>query len=246
MKIEMLYPEVANLHGDNYNITYLSQCRPDATIIRTALTDTPAFTTTPIGLIYLGPMTESGQTKVIHRLFPHKDRINELIHTGTIFLFTHNAFEILGERIDNLSLNQTTPGLGILPITTKIDLLNRYTGKVLGTFPGISDPIVGHKSQFSMVQTHHFVPEFLTLDKGIGRDRNTQVEGVHLNNFFGTSLLGPLLINNPHFTTYLLHQLDPNTPPHLPFKDLAQSAYQSRLTDFQTPSRWHPWETPRL
>ncbi|MEJ1230013.1 MAG: hypothetical protein WDM88_04265 [Galbitalea sp.] len=60
LTIEMLYPEIANLHGDNANITYLAQCRPDARVIRTGLTDSPAFATGPVDLVYLGALTEQG------------------------------------------------------------------------------------------------------------------------------------------------------------------------------------------
>ena len=34
LTIEMLFPEIANLHGDNANIDYLAQCRPDARVVR--------------------------------------------------------------------------------------------------------------------------------------------------------------------------------------------------------------------
>jgi lipid II isoglutaminyl synthase (glutamine-hydrolysing) len=101
LTIEMLFPEIGNLHGDNFNITYLAQCRPDARVIRTSLTDSPAFVSGDVDLVYLGPLTEQGQLKAIDRLAPHKARIEALIDAGTTFLFTHNALEVLGTRIRN-------------------------------------------------------------------------------------------------------------------------------------------------
>ena len=116
MIIEMLYPEIANLHGDNANVTYLAQCRPDATVVRTALTDEPAFVSKPVGLVYLGPMTELGQLKAIEHLRPHRERIDELIEAGTSFLFTHNALEVLGRRIRNDEMGYDVAGLGIFEL----------------------------------------------------------------------------------------------------------------------------------
>ena len=242
MRIEMLYPEVANLHGDNHNIVYLSQCRPDTEVVRTSLTDRPAFVDSSVDMIYLGPMTESGQLKVIAQLTPFKTRLQELIDAGTVFLFTHNAMEVLGESVINLSIDQEVAGVGILPIVSRIDLMKRYTGKVIGHVEGTE--VVGYKSQFSMIEADDSLPGFLTADKGIGRNRKTRVEGVRLNNFIGTSLIGPLLINNPDFTKALQVLIDPDTEPTLAYEDLATACYQARRADFSDPSRWHPWETP--
>lgn len=242
MKFEMLYPEVANLHGDNHNIVYLGRCRPDATIVRTGLTDVPAFATGPVDLVYLGPLTERGQLIAVKHLLPYKERIAELIEQGTVFLFTHNAWEVLGERIHNVSQGYDEPGLGLFPMTSQIDLLQRYNGKVMGQVNGST--VVGYKSQFSMVEASDTLPGFLLAESGIGRNRATRVEGVRHHNFIGTSLLGPLLVMNPLFTKELLRLIDPDSEPVLAFEDLALQAYEARLAQFREPSRWHPWEQP--
>lgn len=244
LSIEMLYPEIANLHGDNGNIDYLAQCRPDARVLRTSLTDTPAFVTEPVDLVYLGPMTENGQLKAIERLRPHKVRIEALIESGTTFLFTHNALEVLGTRIRNAEMNYDKPGVGIFELESTVAMFGRYNGKVMGTVLGLSadHPVVGYKSQFSMVTADVALPGFLVADHGIGRNTSTAVEGVRRNNFIGTSLIGPLLVVNPHFTRSLLAQLDPHTEPVLAHEALAIAAYDARLTEFREPSRWHAFE----
>jgi len=243
MRIEMLYPEVANLHGDNFNISYLAQCRPDAEIIRTALTGTPAFATGEVDLVYLGPMAEEHQLLVIDRLRPHARRISELIEQGTAFLFTHNAMEVLGQTIHD---GQTThEALGLFPLTTTVRFGQRYNGKVTGPVP-VADgetTVVGYKSQFSMVDAPEDLPGFLVAERGIGRNRHTRVEGVRRNNFIGTSLLGPILISNPLLTKDLLSRLDPDREPKLAFEDLALKAYRTRVEDFGQDSFWKPRET---
>jgi lipid II isoglutaminyl synthase (glutamine-hydrolysing) len=244
LTIEMLFPEIANLHGDNFNITYLSQCRPDATVIRTGLTDKPAFASKPVDLVYLGPLTEHGQQKAIERLSPHKTRIEELIGAGTTFLFTHNALEVLGTRIRNDEMRYDVAGVGVFDVESTLRMFGRYNGKVMGTLPavGAEHPIVGYKSQFSMVTGGDALPGFLTADRGIGRNTTTAVEGVRRNNFIGTSLIGPLLVVNPYFTKTLLAQLDPDSEPKLAHEELALAAYEARLRDFRDDRRWHPFE----
>ena len=242
--VEVLFPEIANLHGDLGNIEYLAQCRPDARIVTTGLTDTPAFTLGAVDLIYLGPMTELGQLKAIERLRPHRDRIAELIEGGTSFLFTHNALEVLGDRIRNDDMGYDAPGLGIFELEATLSMFGRYNGKVMGAIPevGPAHPIVGYKSQFSMVVAPPTLPGFVTADRGIGRNRSTAIEGVRVGNFLGTSLLGPILVGNPHFTRSLLRRIDPDSEPTLAHETLAMTAYESRLSDFRDPKRWHPAE----
>ena len=247
LTIEMLFPEIANLHGDNFNITYLSQCRPDARVIRTGLTDTPAFVSGPVDLIYLGPLTEQGQLKAVERLTPHRDRIEALIESGTTFLFTHNALEVLGTRIRNDEMHYDVPGVGIFELESTLAMFGRYNGKVIGTVPevGSGHPVVGYKSQFSMVAAPESLPGFFTADRGIGRNTTTAVEGVRRNNFLGTSLLGPILVDNPHFARALLALLDPHTEPTLAHQEFALAAYEARLDDFRDERRWHPFERIR-
>ena len=43
MKIEILYPEVANLYGESANVKYLKKCLPHANFIETTLNDKPQF-----------------------------------------------------------------------------------------------------------------------------------------------------------------------------------------------------------
>lgn len=244
MIVEMLFPEIANLHGDNANIDYLAQCRPDARVVRTGLTDRPAFVDGPVDLVYLGPMTEKGQLKAIAHLRPHRERLVELIDGGTVFLFTHNALEVLGARIRNDEMGYDEPALGVFELEATLSMFGRYSGKVIGSVPevGVTHPVVGYKSQFSMVTGPDALPGFLVADQGIGRNRGTAVEGVRRGNFLGTSLLGPILVDNPHLTRALLTMLDPDTEPVLAHETLALAAYEQRLADFRDPRRWHPFE----
>ncbi len=248
LTIEQLYPELANLHGDTANVDYLGQCRPDARIIRTALTDTPTFVSEPVDLLYLGPLTEQGQLTVIDHLRPYRDHLAARIDDGGAALFTHNAMEVLGQRIRNDDMGYDVAGLGIFELEATLTMFERYAGKVTGVLPevGADHPVVGYKAQFSMVTAPQELPGFLTAIHGIGRNRGTAVEGVRRGNFIGTSLLGPLLITNPHMTRWLLTALDPHSEPTLAHEALALAAYEARARDFADLRRWHPVERVML
>jgi len=79
MKIEVLFPEICNLFGDLYNINYLERCLPQAQRVNTPLTGEPLFLTEEPALIYLGPMSERSQEKVLEKLL-FLDKVLDIIH----------------------------------------------------------------------------------------------------------------------------------------------------------------------
>ena len=68
MKIEILYPEMAYLFGDNANVLYLKKTLPDAEFVSTSKGDAPRFLSEKIDLVYLGALTERNQEKAIKLL----------------------------------------------------------------------------------------------------------------------------------------------------------------------------------
>ena len=53
MKIEVLYPEIANLYGDLENIDYLKKSYPEIEISKTHLNDEPLFVSEKPDLVYM-------------------------------------------------------------------------------------------------------------------------------------------------------------------------------------------------
>ena len=99
MKIEILYSEVCNLYGDRGNITLLESCFDKKDFVYTSLNDEPYFVKHDVAFIYMGPMSESVEEKVITALKPYHNRIKELIDNKKVFLFVGNALEVLGKEI---------------------------------------------------------------------------------------------------------------------------------------------------
>lgn len=231
MTIEVLYPEVCNLFGDSQNITYLQQCLPEAQILRTPLTAAPYFAANTPDLIYMGAMSEHTQRRVIEALLPYKERLARLIEAGTVMLFTGNAGEVFMQHISYVAEKIETDALGLLDFTVKTDWFARYNGKVLGTFEDIT--IVGFRSQFSMVYGDNADCFFVKAERGAGINKETKLEGVRKNNLFATSLLGPILPNNPLFTEYLLALAGAKT--EAAFRKQAMDAYEQRVREFRDP-----------
>ena len=224
MKIEYLYSDVTDLYGDSFNIEYLLKCiTDDVELIKTGFDEEPYFVKNDdVNLIYMGSMMERYQDVIIKQLMQYKDRIEHLIEKGTFFLLTGNSFEIFGKKIDD------NKALGIFDFEAIRDYSHHHNSCFLGDFDGMK--IVGFKSQFSN-SINNDLP-FIKVEKGFGFKDNNSIEGVHYKNFFGTYLIGPLLILNPDFTEYLLKQLMVNYKMAY-YQDL-KKAYLVRLQEFQS------------
>ena len=228
MKIEVLYPELCNLNGDLGNIRYLEQCLPDAKSIYTSILDTPLFVETDVNIIYMGPMSEDTQELVLKKLKPYKKRIKQLIDGGTIFLITGNALDLFGNYIKDE--NKKIECLKIFDFYVERNMFGRHNSLCLGEFDDIE--MVGFKSQFTWTYGNNSNNYFIKVIRGYGINKESKYEGIHVNNFFGTNLLGPILIMNPYFTKHIMKLLGIKKP-KLKFEKETIDAYDQRLKEFK-------------
>lgn len=254
LKIEILYSEVANLFGDLFNIHYLKESFPDTEIVYTSLKDTPAFVNREdLDLVYLGPMPEDAQEWVIDALRPHTDVLRQRIDAGRPFLFTGNAWEVLGQYIERDD-GSRIEALGIHPGYAVRRMMSRYNSLYLGKMPlqatgdaGSANSqsnqnaaeamdIIGFKSQFSAT---YGIPQELALFQTVREcdaEHSAGTEGMRMQNCFGTYLLGPFLIVDPGFTRYLLRVMGVQEP-LLAFEKEVDYAYEERMRDFLDPTK---------
>jgi len=234
IKIEVLYPEVANLYGDIFNIKLLEQSIDDVKIIKTDLTTRPAFVNEDIDLIYMGPTTEKMQENIVGLLKPYRDRLKELMNKNKIFLFTGNAFEIFGKYIENED-GSKVECLDLIDFYSKRDMMGRFHCLFLGSINDDKNndlKIVGFRAQFSTAYTDDESKlGAFKVEKGFGINTKSKFEGIRKNNFFGTYLLGPILVMNPLFAKYIMRLLKVNDT--LAFEDEAMYAYKLRLEEFE-------------
>ena len=231
MIIEVLFDEICNLYGDPQNVIYLQKTLPDAKIIRTTLDSEPYFLNNRPDIIIMGSMSDSMTSNVIEKLKPYIDRINELINDEVVFLITGNACEVFCKTIENVTLDTKLEGLGLFPFDVKINWFDRYNGKVLGKVADMT--ITGFRSQFSMIYSEDNAYPFVTIERGIGKNRESKIEGFRKNNFIGTQILGPLLPLNPEFCEYLISLAGKTA--EAAFKEEAMDAYNQRIKEFSDP-----------
>ncbi len=228
MKIEILFPESCNLFGDMSNMRYLKKCLPEAEFLETSFDMEPVFLTEPVDLVYLGPMTERTQERVLAKLFPHKEKLRELIESGAVFFFTGNAMELLGSYIETDD-GRRIDCLNLFPFHARRDMMHRHNSTFLGSFQG--KELMGFKSQFTFAYPEGELTGLFPVKKGVGLNPKCGFEGIRSHNFFGTYLLGPLLLLNPDFTRYLLSCMGAETAA-LAFPEEMEAAYEARLKDF--------------
>ncbi len=227
--IEILFPEFCNLYGDISNMKYLQKCIPEANFIETNFGEDPAFVKNDVDLIYMGPMTEKMQEKVIEKLKPYKQRIEELIEKNTVFLITGNAIEIFGKYIENEE-GSKIQALGIFETYAKRNMMKRHNSNFIGKYEDVE--IVGFKSQFTQSYGKNEENYFAKVEKGIGINPESILEGIQKNNFIATYLIGPILILNPEFTRKILEKMGIEKP-NIAFEQDVKNAYEQRLKELK-------------
>ena len=236
MKIEVLYPEVCNLCGDQMNIRYLQKCCPEIEVVETDLKSRPAFLDSAVDLVYMGCATEKGLQLASRALMGFKNEIAAAVDNGQRVLLTGNALDVFGESIDSDD-GLHVDGLGILPTKAKYTMMKRHNSFFVGTFDadGETLDVVGFKSLFGHTYGAPAGRALFTVKRGVGRDPDTKEEGFVRGGLMATYLTGPLLVLNPPLTRWLLRQLGPNDA--LAFEDAAMDAYRLRVAEFSEESR---------
>ena len=227
--IEILFPEFCNLYGDISNMKYLKKCLPEANFVETNFNEEPMFIKNDVDMIYIGPMTENMQEKVIKKLMPYKERIEELIKKNVVFLVTGNALEIFGKYIENED-GSKIEALGIFNIYAKRNMMNRHNSIFVGKYENIE--IVGFKSQFTFCYGNNENMYFAEVEKGIGLNDKSKLEGIKKNNFIGTYVIGPILILNPEFTKNIIEKMGIESP-NLFIEEDVKKAYEQRLKELK-------------
>jgi len=213
MRVEFLYPELTNLLGENGSLNFFAEIFGEDNVVRTCYPDQPRFLNEDIGLVFMGAMTEQSQKLILDILLPLREEIQASIAAGQHILFTGNSIDLLGEEIIYAKVG-AIPALNLYPFKTYTNRYDRYNELVYGLFGEIE--IIGFISQFTRYEGG--TPKFIHSKQG-----NL---GLHDNNLFATSLLGPLVITSPQFSKYLLASLGLDV--ELPHEEDLLAAFAAR------------------
>ncbi len=195
IKIAHLYYDLMNYYGEQGNVlalkTAIEYAGFKANVKTLSVDDEIDFE--KYDIFYMGMGTKRNQEIVRKDILKYKEKIENVINKK-MFIMTGNSYELFGKKIDDKKC------LGIFnfnSITT-----DRIVGEQVFKSNIINETIIGFQNRFS---SNDIKDDYLfEVIKGTGNDLESKVEGIHKNNFFGTYLLGPILIRNPYFKDALL------------------------------------------
>lgn len=199
MKILHLFPDLMNLYGDYANVLALERSLAErgeeVETERRSVGDELFFA--EYDLIYIGSGTERSQKAALEYLREFAEPLKSAVDGGAVILATGNSFEMFGREIIDRD-KRTHKGLGIFDFTveeknerTVTDSVVELDGRELIGFVNKSSEIYGIKDPFFKVK------------RGAGNSsEDAGYEGVHIGGFYGTHIIGPLLIRNPSMAEY--------------------------------------------
>ena len=195
IKIAHLYYDLMNYYGEQGNVLALKTAIEYAGFkvnVKTLSVD-DEIDFEKYDIFYMGMGTKRNQEIVRKDILKYKEKIGNVIDKK-MFIMTGNSYELFGKKIDDKKC------LGIFnfnSITT-----DRIVGEQVFKTNITNQPVIGFQNRFS---SNDIKDDYLfEVIKGTGNDLESKVEGIHKNNFFGTYLLGPILIRNPYFKDALL------------------------------------------
>lgn len=228
MIIEWLNPQGTMLFGDRGNLDLLLRIFPHATLINTPLFDTPAFSTTHVDLVCVGSMNERMQEQMILWLTPYKEAITQRIMNDLGLLWFGNSIDILGHKITRK--DKEILGLNIYSFNVTQESIKRYNALVgIETKYGL---ILGHKSSFSLIHNTDSIPSFGKVVNGFGHNLEDPLDGLHDHHMIASSIMGPLLVLNPHFTKQYLQEITKQDIV-IPFEEDLILANEAKKAEFE-------------
>lgn len=234
IRIAHLYYDLMNLYGDNGNIKAL-QYQLEAQGIKSKiefLTLDDYIDFSKYDFFYIGPGTDYNQKLVLKNLLKYKKEIKTAIENNKFFLITGNAFDLFGKYILDLNKKKIKT-LNVFKFYSIIEQF-RMVDEAIVKMKDSDDLILGFQNQNSTM--HNLDNPLFEVIKGVGANPNTQTEGLNYNNFYGTYLIGPILVRNPKFLKELTKKLILSKNSNFKFKpfrlSLEQKAHDNYIKNY--------------
>ena len=233
IRIAHLYYDLMNLYGENGNaialVQFLKNQDINVTYDKLSIDDKIDFNAYDVFII--GSGTESNIIRCLQNLRMYKDDIKEAIESDKFFLCTGNSFEMFGKTIVDITGNLFS-GLNIFDFTS-VQTIDRLVEEVLFKCSLINKNIIGFQNQGSKVEDYEF--NLFEVIRGIGCHKDSKSEGIHYKNFFGSYVIGPLLVRNPEFLKYFGTQIIKSKDDNYEFKNfhlgLDEKAYDEFMNN---------------
>lgn len=230
--IAYLYYDLLNLYGENGNIKILKKQLEELGITAKVkfLSIEDSLNFDDYDLVYIGAGTENNQVLALKHLIKYKKDIKSNIEKGKIFIVTGNAIELFGKTIEE---SKKTKALNIFSYETKHEIFS-MADEALFKDNRNGNLFIGFQNQIGTIK-NNTTPWFSVL-KGIGSYPNSLEEGIQYKNFYGTYLIGPVLVRNPHFLEEIIDRIVKNKNLDVKFSKktikLEKEAYNNYLQNF--------------
>lgn len=206
IKIAHLYYDLMNLYGEHGNILALTK-HLEAHHVKTivhylSIEDSIDFD--KYDFFYIGSGSTPSYELVRKNILKYEKEIKKAIMQKKFFLITGNAIDLFGRSYNTLDEKEKKT-LDILNYET-FEAEERIVGEQTYRFSKFDEEIIGFQNRNTVLR---YVKEkhLFEVKSGTGYVPKSIVEGIKKNNFYGTYLLGPILIRNPYFTEYLVEQI---------------------------------------
>ncbi len=191
IKVLHLYYDLMNLYGESGNIlaitNHLKNKKLDYKVDYKSIGDKINFD--DYNLVYIGCGTENNQKIALKHLTEYKEDVKEYIDNNKVLIATGNSYELFGKFIENTN-GKRFKGLSIFNYSSK-EVQDRIVKQ-------INNGIKGFINSGSIVTKNH-KPLFTIKDYN---------DGFKYKNFYGTHIIGPLLVLNDNFLKDIIKSID--------------------------------------
>ena len=203
IKVAHLYYDLLNLYGENGNILaikdYLEKNNIEYQIDFITVNDKIDFN--KYDLIYVGSGTENNILIALEDIIKYQGDLKKYIEAGKYLIATGNSNILFGSNYTTLN-KETIKCLNIFNYESK-ETPFRTVGEQL--YLDNNKKIIGFLNH--QVLFKNYSSNLFKVIHGNGYAPHKNKEGFKYNNFYGSLLIGPLLIRNPYFTQKLINNL---------------------------------------
>ena len=198
IKVLHLYYDLLNLYGEQGNILALKRAfkNQNVEIEVDYLSVQDKIDFQKYDLVYLGSGSTENLLIALEDIKRHKKELKKYIESKKVLLATGNSYLLFGQKINNLD------ALGIFDYyaassekMAKESLMELYQEK----------DVIGFQNREFIVNNKR--NHLFKVKEGLCDNLKSEYEGYHEYNFYGTFVIGPLLIRNPHFTNILVKEI---------------------------------------
>lgn len=201
-----LYYDILNLYGENGNIKILKQYLEHQGIkvkIKFTTID-DEINLKDVDFLYIGTGTENNQKLVLNHIRKYKKEIKQFIEDNHFVLATGNSIELFGNSIIDKE-KKAYKALEIFSFDA-IEENFRIVDEALFKTNIIKEYVIGFQNQNSIIKNYSNNSLF-TVIKGTGSYPGSKQEGILYKNFYGTYLIGPILVRNPKLLKKITKEL---------------------------------------